>query len=169
MERQVVVFATEDIAVFNFASVDWSQTCEKVTLPNMVEDLLRWPKLVEHLTPAKLPAGKTAFEFAVQNARQPREMPGDRHHRDSIALYTFATALTLCLYESGWELHDSIGRTVELRKGQTTINPANVVSRLVNEPAYRQEWASLCENAGISDLRFADMSYLANRKVSFDK
>lgn len=166
VERQIVVFATEDIAVFNFAPVEWSQTREKVTMPNLAEDLLRWPELVESLTPAKLPAGRTAFDLTVQNARQPREMPFDIQQREAIALYTIATALALRLYEAGWELQDEIGRSVQLRKGQTVINPSIVVRRLVSEPTYRQEWASTCEESGIGDLRFSEISCLANRRVS---
>lgn len=163
IERQVAVFATEDIAVFNFTPVDWTQTRERVTIPNFVEDLLRWPELVEGLTPARLPAGKTAFDLLVDHARQPRELNLDRQHREAIVLYTLAVALTLRLHEEGWEMHDPIGRSVVLTKGPHSIVPSVAVAQLVNDPTYRQEWRTFCAESGIADLQFSAIRCLAER------
>jgi Zn-dependent protease with chaperone function len=132
--------------------IGWERVGESVFLPD-------WKKVADEARQglAGLTAG--ALSSAVSNApAYGAWTPAGRSHRLApeelrrAGLYLLGCALAVKLCEQGWAVEALPGEQVQLRRGDSVLEPFEVVAQLAGGKLSAADWQSQAEGAGIGGL-----------------
>lgn len=77
-------------------------------------------------------------------------LPSELFERHAASALDVGLALALC--DAGWTVSAPPGAPIVLRRGEQSIKPIGTVEALAKGELSRDEWASICERAGIAAL-----------------
>jgi Zn-dependent protease with chaperone function len=132
--------------------VIWEDACTQAYVP-MWQDMVRtFSRGLEGVTPEALPdLVKNLSTFGMQMIKKANQ-PGELESLTTKTSAAIGSALALALRKAGWELSVSPGQPVCARRGESRIEPFEVMGRLVARRLNAEEWRTQCQSAGIAGI-----------------
>jgi heat shock protein HtpX len=103
-----------------------------------------------------LPAGKKAYTDIGAGLKNPGETLLGSDERLGRAAHVMIAGLGAALLRAGWKLETGPGRPLEVKSGESTVIPREVVGRLIENAEACREWKATCDAMGISDIPLAN-------------
>lgn len=110
------------------------------------------------LTIGTLPAGKKAYAELGKELKNKGQAFVDADERLGRAAYVISSALGAALLRAGWRLETGPGRPLEVKNGESSLIPREVVGRLIEDAGFYKEWEAKSEALGISGIPLAGSS-----------
>ena len=125
----------------------------------------QWHQLVDAhaswfggLTIGNLPAGKKSYNDMGASLKNPGETLVGAEDRRTRAAYLMTAGLGAALLRAGWRIETGPGLPLEVKRGEDSVDPRDVIMRLVENAATYKEWKSRCDALGIADIALAPSS-----------
>ena len=152
LEAELLQFLNPTVKVAEMKSADWEQIVPQVYVPSWRRFVTEYAQLLEGVTTEGLPQKVKAVREMGASIRDPQGMlldPAQRAQRAGTLLWM---ALAVALVDSGWEAELNIGK-ITLRRGELSLNPPEILNRLIAGKLSPQAWAENCKAAGIEGMR----------------
>jgi hypothetical protein len=106
-------------------------------------------------TVGSLPAGKKAYIEIGGALKNPDESIVGSEERLGRAAYVMTAGLGAALLRAGWKIETGPGRPIEMKNGDASVIPREVVARLIENADTYTEWKAKCDELGISQIPLA--------------
>lgn len=132
--------------------VAWENVLTKVYLPMWEETVRTYATGLECVTADALPdMVKNLSMFGMQMLKKSNRS-GELDSLSERMGTVIGSALAVALYRMDWELRVSPGAPVSAHSGGTTIEPFEVLGKLVARKLSAEEWRRQCAESGITGL-----------------
>lgn len=152
LEGKLMAFVMSDEAGKGFKPVSWDELPAQVWVPAWRDHIHPRREWIKGLTPASIKTlanDPSALAIRLRLAAH-AGVTNDQHRAEAGA--AFGCALSLALLARGWRLTALPGEPVLLESGGVSIRPFAVAEDLSSAALSAEEWAALCESAGIAEL-----------------
>jgi hypothetical protein len=106
-------------------------------------------------TVGNLPAGKKAYTEIGGALKNPGETIVGSEERLGRAAYVMTAGLGAALLRAGWKIETGPGRPIEMKNGDASLIPREVVGRLIENVDAYTEWKAKCDELGIAQIPLA--------------
>jgi Zn-dependent protease with chaperone function len=114
------------------------------------------------MTIGNLPAGNKAYTELGAGVKSKGESFVDADERLGRAAHVIIAGLGAALLRAGWRIETGPGRPLELKNGESSVIPREVVGRLIEHADSHKEWKARAAAMGISDIPLANPTPSAN-------
>jgi heat shock protein HtpX len=130
----------------------WEDVLSKVYLPMWQETVRSYAAGLQGVTPEALPdMVKNLSMFGMQMLKKSNRS-GEFDSLSERMGTVIGSALSVALHKMGWELRASPGEPVSASRGETILEPFDVLGKLVSRKLSAEEWRRQCEEAGLTGL-----------------
>jgi hypothetical protein len=160
MEARLMGWITEQAppeSVKPLTHIDWEEAGHKVWLPGLELHLKEHAEILKGVTPQKFPEVLKDLEKFVERLEEVMGETIEPEERFQIATSRIAGALSVALHRRQWALSFLPGREPTFKKGDTVINPYEVISDLAEGKLTKEAWYKICRDAGIADLDLGEV------------
>ena len=135
----------------------WDEVAAAAWLPMWEGQVRQHVAALEGLTPLALPkiaAAPARFAERVEIDKDAGVSPDDKQQ---FALFLVGAAFAVALGRQGWRAEVQPGEPVRMERERFSIRPFETVAELMSGATSAEDWAALCEDAGVVELRFGEV------------
>ena len=144
----------------NLQPIDWHEVLEKVYLPVWKKQAEWQREALQDLTASALAEDLKSGEL-TDRMRNPEGVWPTREQKVQMALNVAACAFALALHRDGWTFHFGPGSSYCERAGHT-LEPFKLSPKLAKGEITLDQWREICEQTGITSLKFEPQSAAAS-------
>ena len=153
--RLLLEHSAGDDQIRQLNEIRWEDVAEKIYADQWSQIAKAHAQWFGSLTVDNLPAGKRAYADMGKKLRNEGEMLVGSDEALPRAVHVMIAGLGSALLRAGWHAETGPGRPVEVRRGDASVIPVQVIGRLVENADTFKEWKAQCDALGITGLPLA--------------